>query len=193
MYSIQIEKLSCQLIKVTAVIDLYAKNDVSFPFAALKWIEDAEKLMASLRLPDSAQLAILRGKLLAIEDSCNDSDGRKLPRSEIRRAMGAQSAAVLEDGTALLQHRRQLAQDKIDHFSTKLEEAMTAAALSSIIPIPETEPRQAWLELVWRQLAAFQATRPTAVYVSTSLIAIDRLYILDQILTRMMSKQLPVM
>ena len=192
MHCMVIENIGSYLETLGGVIDLYADGDFSFPDAAGEWLSGAEEVMSKLRLPDGARLAALRGKILAAGDNTKDPDGY-FSRSLSRKAREVAAAESLEIAEEVMRGSLQSSREQLEHFRSKLAEAITAAALSNVIPLPETTPRQVWLNQVWAAFAAFQATRPSAIYIAASLTITDRIYLLDQVMNHLLNNQMPTL
>jgi len=179
----QLEKIGAVLKTLAPLMDRYQQGDVSFPDHALKWLEEAEKTMSTLHLPDGAEMSTLRGRILKAPDALPAEDGPPL-RSSVRRARNASAADALDRAEAVLRGRLLGAEERLKMFEDKLCEGMTAFLLQNQLPEMMTS-RQAWLGEVWHDIHQFSATRPLAIYLAASLSKVDRLYILDRVLGRM--------
>jgi hypothetical protein len=180
----QVEKIRRCLEAVPPLMDRYQRKEVSFPDHVIKWLEDAEKNIASLRLPQVSELATLRGNVLKVEDSLSSGDDRP-SRSSVRRASNSTAADSLSRAESILRDQLNTAEDKLKQFEDKLCEGMTAFLLQNTLPPMAGMSRQTWLLYVWEDIRRFQATRPLALYLATSLTQVDRCFILDEILNRM--------
>lgn len=180
----QVEKIRRCLEAVPPLMDRYQRKEVSFPDHVIKWLEDAEKNIASLRLPQVSELATLRGNVLKVEDSLSSGDDRP-SRSSVRRASNSTAADSLSRAESILRYQLNTAEDKLKQFEDKLCEGMTAFLLQNTLPPMAGMSRQTWLLYVWEDIRRFQATRPLALYLATSLTQVDRCFILDEILNRM--------
>jgi hypothetical protein len=180
----QVEKIRRCLEAVPPLMDRYQRKEVSFPDHVIKWLEDAEKNIASLRLPQVSELATLRGNVLKVEDSLSSGDDRP-SRSSVRRASNSTAADCLSRAESILRDQLNTAEDKLKQFEDKLCEGMTAFLLQNTLPPMAGMSRQTWLLYVWEDIRRFQATRPLALYLATSLTQVDRCFILDEILNRM--------
>ena len=99
----------------------------------------------------------------------------------------------LVEGGRRLRERVLEASARLEHFEEKLIEAMTAAVLVDLIPLPPTRPWERWLARAWQGLVTHAATRPTAAYMGAALRSPDRLYLLDRVLTRLLEVELPLL
>lgn len=186
--SVQIEKLSSYLGTLAPLMDKYQRGELSFPDDALKWLEEAEKTMSRLRLPEGAEMSALRGRILKAAD-VSTSPENHLTRTAIRRARSAAAAEVLERAEAILRSRLLAAEERLRLFEDKLCEGMTALMLQT--PLPEkTLPHMERLNRVWNLLRQQQSTRPLALYLTASLTTFDRSFILDRVLSRINEEEL---
>lgn len=188
----QVEKISDFLSTLSPLIDEYKAGNYAFAVRAIDWLQAAENLMSSLRLPEGAEMSSLRAQILKAGDIAKDDEGRRT-RSAIRRSCNAAAADALERAESILRRRIVEAEEKLQHFEDKLSEAVTAAVLVEAFPYPPQEPRQMWLEQVWAGLTRHQSIRPTTIYLATSLLASDRLFILDRIMNRLFQSSTAVM
>jgi hypothetical protein len=186
--SVQIEKLGSYLGTLAPLMDKYQRGELSFPDDALKWLEEAEKTMSRLRLPEGAEMSALRGRILKAADVSTGPESH-LTRSAIRRARNAAAAEALERAEAILRSRLLAAEERLRLFEDKLCEGMTALMLQT--PLPEkTLPHMERLNRVWNLLRQQQSTRPLALYLAASLTAFDRSFILDRVLSHLNEEEL---
>jgi hypothetical protein len=179
---VQIDKLGSCLSTLAPLMDRYQNGKPGFPDDTLKWLEDAEKTMSMLRLPDGAEMSALRGRILKAPDALPADDGRP-KRAAVQRARNAAAAEALERAEAILRRRLLDAEERLRHFEDKLCEGITAFLLQNSLP-EKTSQHQVWLNKIWTRFKQFQATRPLAIYIAASLAQVDRCYILDRVLTR---------
>lgn len=184
---LQFEKIGACLSALAPVMDRYQLGEVTFPDHALKWLEEAEKTLSSLRLPDGAEMSALRGRILKAADSLPAEDA-KPARSAVRRARNASAADALERAEAILRGRLLAAEERLKLFEDKLCEGITAFLLQNTLP-DKVPAHQTWLLLVWNEIRQFQATRPLALYLAASLSQVDRCFILDRVLSRVATLQ----
>ena len=187
---LQTQRLRAQLASYPALIDEYQRRETEFPEHAIGWIEAAEKLMAMLQLPDSTELASLRGRILKVEDNLASGEGSTVSRTTIRRARNAAAADSLERAESVLRGRLLGAEERLKQFEDKLCEGMTAFLLQNTL-VPQGGGRQEWLLQVWAQFAQFPATRPLSLYLASALAQVDRCFILDNVLQRVATLDRP--
>lgn len=142
--------------------------------------------MSALRLPEGAELSVLRGRIIQVQDRIVRTDPGQSLRSQVRRGRNTAAAEALGRAEEILRRRVQAAEERLKHFEDKLCEGVTAFLLQNKLP-EETSGglRQSWLNQVWNEFKQFQPTRPLALYLHTALPSVDRLYLLDAILSRM--------
>ncbi len=185
---VQIDQLSSCLSTLAPLIDRYRNGNPSFPDDTLKWLENAEKTMSLLRLPEGAEMSALRGRILKASDALPADEGRP-KRTAVRRARNAAAAEALERAEAILRRRLLDAEERLRHFEDKLCEGMTAFLLQNALP-GRTLAHQVWLNQIWTSFQKFQATRPLAIYIAASLSEADRSYILDRVVARVAENEL---
>ncbi len=182
IFCVQIEKISACLSFFAPLMDQYQRGEVNFPDNALKWLEEAEKTMSSLRLSEGSEMSSLRGRILKAMDALRKGDA-KPAHSTLRRARNVAAAEALDRAEAILRDRLLASEERLKFFEDKLCEGITAFVVQN--PLPNSiSPYQAWLLLVWNRLCQFQATRPLTLYLATSLSQPDRIFILNKVLSR---------
>lgn len=182
---VRIEELSRHLGGLQQLVNRYQSGEPTFPDDAIAWLLSLEQLMARLRLPDGSEMSALRGRILKAADQQAGDPPR--PRSVVRQARMVAAAEALERAEAVARQRRLEAEERLFRFEDKLCEAVTAAALAKHVP-PQHPSWMDWLRDVWRGLVQCETTRPFAVYLSASLLASDRLYLLDRVMSRLADK-----
>lgn len=183
---VQLEKLGAQLGTLSPLLDRYQRADPLFADLALKWLEEAEKAMGTLRLPEGAEMSALRGRILKAADSLPAEENRP-SRVAMRRARDAAAAEALERAESILRRRVLAAEERLKFFEEKLCEGLTAFLLQNDLPA-RGPAHQVWLLRIWEAFRQFQATRPLAVYMAASLSSTDRCYLLDQVLERVLER-----
>ncbi len=184
----QIEMIHEQLRGLAPLVDRYEAGDLEFPRATAEWLRGAERVLAMHRTPEGAELPALRASIIAAGEQARGDE----TRATRRRAANVAAAKSIERAEELLREQHQRAARRLEHFEEKLIEAVTAAVLIGLIPFPPTDPWEEWLGRVWTSLVAHKATRPTTVYIASSLSSPDRLYILDVVLSRLNELELSV-
>ena len=180
--AMQTKELGERLSLVAPLVDLYKKGDATFPEKVINWLEVTEKSMSQLHLPEGSEMSSLRSKILKNNDILYP--GREKPtRSELRKSRNAEAASSLERGEEILRVRLSMSEDRLTEFENKLCEGVMAYLLENELP-PNTGDYATWLRNVWEVFAQQPATKALAIYLSASLSAFDRSYILDKVLSR---------
>jgi hypothetical protein len=184
IFCVQLEKLGAQLATLSPLFGRYQRSDPLFAEGALQWLEEAEKAMSTLRLPEGAEMSALRGRILKAPDALPAGESRPT-RAALRRARDSAAAEALERAESILRRRVLAAEERLKFFEEKLCEGVTAFLMQNELP-PRGPAHQAWLLRVWESFRQFAATRPLAVYMAASLASTDRCYLLDQVLARVL-------
>ena len=177
---VQKQKLEEVLATVSPLMDKYQRREQSFPDDVTKWLEDAEKTMSQLRLPEGSEMSVLRGR---ITKSVEVAQVKESTRAAVRLARTVTAAEALERAEEILRQKMLAAEERLRMFEDKVCEGMTAFLLQNETPDRDSSPNE-WLGAIWKQFSAFQATRPLAIYLSASLSYTDRLFILGRVLER---------
>ncbi len=185
MQAIIRETLASALLKLPALVDAYQQRDPLFATQAIHWLGELEKAMQQLRLPLAAMLAGERAKVLAVNDGYRDP---LLPGERLSSRKAQAATASLALNRAQDEARRLIAgiDAQFDLWREKLAQFLAIATQKTPIPLPPTEPREAWLAAVWRQLDVNGDTQGMYRYLNAALPASDRLYLLNELLTNLL-------
>jgi hypothetical protein len=193
LLAVRIEKLREHLAGLAQLVDAYERGDIDFPDRCLRWLDAAEQVMAQLRLPEGAEMASLRSSITRAPDDVPDrAEGTRASRQARARARNAAAASALSRAEAVMRGVILDAREQLQEYERKLVEAVTAAVLMGVLPLPPESPRESWLRRVWQALTQYEPTRPTTVYLASALQGVDRLWLLDEILSRLLDPELPV-
>lgn len=185
--AVQTEKLTSYLETLKPLIGQYQNGEPYFADNALKWLEESEKIMSQLRLPEGSEMSALRSRIIkAVDVSTLKS---KPTRLQMRKARNAAAAEALDRAESIMRSRLLTSEERLNFFEEKLCEGMTALLLKTTLP-EKKEPYMEWLNSVWNQLRSEQSTRPLVLYITASLTPYDRSIILDRVLTRVTNEKL---
>ncbi len=185
--AVHLEKLTSYLSTLALLIDQYKSGEPDFADNALKWLEEAEKIMSQLRLLEGSEMSALRSRIIKVADA--SALESKATKSNLRKARNAAAAEALERAESIMRGRLLTADERLRFFEEKLCEGMTALLLQS--PLPEKRgPYTEWLDLVWDLLRQEKSTHPLVLYITASLTPYDRSLILDRVLNRVTKEKL---
>lgn len=185
--AVQIEELSSYVKTLSQLINQYQQGESNFADNTLKWLEEAEKVMSKMRLPEGSEMSALRSRILRAEQ-VSISEGT-LTKSNIRKARNAAAAEALERAESIMRSRLLTAEERLRFFEEKLCEGMTALLLQASLPEKRGSYTE-WLNLVWDQLRQEKSTRPLVLYITASLTPYDRSLILNRVLSRVTKEEL---
>lgn len=185
--SVQIGKLRPNLDQLPTLLDLYQRGEPRFPDEALAWLSDVEKTMASVRVRNVSEFPVLRGRILKAADALHNRE-EKPSRSLVRSARNVAAAEALERAEEIIRGVITTNEERLQKFEDKLCEGITALALLTPLP-PRIGTTTHWLSQIWRLLRSQDSTRPLATYLGTALSTIDRQFILEAVLSRLLSSQ----
>ena len=180
--SMQIKELNEQLALVSPMVDLYKKGDATFPDKVIGWLESTEKTMSQLHLPEGSEMSSLRSKILKNGDILRTGDNRAT-RSELRKSRNAEAASSLERAEEIIRLRLRMSEDRLTEFENKLCEGITAFLLENELP-PNHGNYTYWIQQIWELFAHQQSTKALAIYLSASLAAFDRMFIMERVISR---------
>jgi hypothetical protein len=190
MLAVTRERLTEHLQQASALVDAYARHDHDYPRLVLAWMTEVEDTLGELRSPLRSMVVAERGKVTAVED------GLRLPeilrdRASARKAMRATASLSLAHVEEALRAEIDAIDRKLDEMRERMLQLMAIATNSHPIPLPITQPKQAWLRKVWAGLAGNGETRSLYTYLNAALATADRTYLLDELLRNLLEAQTP--
>ena len=179
MLSVQNEIINEILAGISPLVDLYMVKSPEFTERVILWLKDSEYKLSKTRLPEGSRLASMRSRILSAAEKGENEQGDYSPR-KAKRLRNFEASGCLEEVEQVLSEVRVSNINRLEMFKAKLEEAITAASLLGLIP--ETEKTtESELKFIWKAMMENQSTKPTAIYISSSLSSIDRLFILKEL------------
>lgn len=183
-----IEELKKRSKLVPFLIDMYKKSDSSFSKHVIEWLEKNEEIMSKLHLSEGGEMSVLRSRILKFTDTYRPADER-LTQSALRKGKNAETASVVERAEEIIRIAIQESEERLLQFENKLCEGMTAFLLENELP-PQGRNYMVWLNQIWQMIKAQNSTKALAMYISASLVAYDRTYILDKVISRLSEDEL---
>lgn len=185
--AVHVTELTNYLNTLAPLIDRYQRGEPNFADDALEWLEEAEKMMSKMRLPEGSEMSALRSRIIRSVDT-SILEGKET-RSKMRKSRNVAAAEALDRAESILRGRLLASEERLRFFEEKLCEGMTALLLQA--QLPEKKKVDADLiNLVWDQLRQEQSTRPLALYITASLTPSDRSFILYRVLSRVTKVEL---
>ena len=178
------ERLKQQLQQVGHLTDLYQSRDANFTERVIQWLAKVEENLQQLRNPLSSFIATERARILASLDGHRDPqlNDNKTSRS---KASAATASLVLNQVVTRLLTVIQQIDDKFDAWREKMAQLLALASMKNPIPLPPTEPRQAWLQKVWRQMGQCEEAKGMYVYLNATMGPNDKWQLLDELIINM--------
>ena len=186
MLALTREQLVEHLQEASALVDRYARNDWEFPTRVTAWMTEVETTLGRLRSPLVSLVAAERGKITAVDDGFRDPEIEGVNQ---RKALKATATLALGRVEAALRDEIHRIDARFDEMRERLAQLLALASTSAPIPLPPTEPRQAWLDLVWSGLAVNGETRSLYSYLGAALAPSDRTYLLDEMIRNLLGAQ----
>ena len=188
MLALTREKLVTHLQKTPSLVDMYQQRNPAFVEKTVTWLAELEQILLQVRSPLASHVAAERGRILAVFDGYRDGQ-ISTKRVTRRKASLATTMLVLGQVDTSIQKVLDDIDGKFAIWREKMAQFIAVATNSHPIPLPPTEPRQAWLREVWRQFAVTNETQGMYNYLNTVMSRSDRLYILDELVGNLLSGQ----
>ncbi len=169
-----------QLSLLPALTGLSAQGDARYPDQAAEWLLATEQELSRLRRHEAGLFATLRGRLVATREGFRDP---QVPGELTnRKALKAAAAVYLSQGEALLRDTLSALDAQLQPLRGQLAQLISAGYLLGLLSPPDGVVHESWLRLCWSRLAEHEQTRGMAVYLTTALSPVDRLYLFDELL-----------
>lgn len=177
------ESLRQQLALLPAVSELAARGEASFPDRAQDWLQKTEQALVQLRRPEAGLFATLRGRLASAREGFRDP---QVPGElTSRKALRATASVYLSQAEELLRRALGDVEEQLGPLRGQLAQLVSAASLLALIPPLGDTPREPWLRQIWARIGQAEQTRGMATYLQTALTPVDRLYLLDELLSNL--------
>ncbi len=184
MLTIERELLLERMARVSLLIDMYERGDASFVEQTLHWMRDMETLLQRFRSPEVSLFATLRGRIMAARDGFREPEidskvtSRKLIRATAAECIGRADEAI--------RNRLHAINSELDGMAAKLYQLIALSGAARPINLAVRTEREAWLFSIWQGLGVDGPTNQLKGYLSASLALGDRLYLLDDIMRKIM-------
>ena len=188
MLAITRERLVEHLQAATALVDQSLRHDPDYPRRVVEWMADVEETLAQLRNPLASMVAAERARISAVEDGFREPEILR-ERISPRKAARATASLALGRAEAALRGEIQTIDEKFEGMRERMAQLLAVATNSHPIPLPPTDPRQAWLNTVWAGFGGNGETASLYTYLNAALAPVDRSYLLNEMLTNLLSAQ----
>ncbi len=179
------EKLLDKLQLTPAILDLYQQQNPSFASEVLSWLSSVEEVMSRLRLSQASQITVEKGKVLAVMAGIPDQSFA-VHRLSQRKLVQASALFSLGRAQEAVQQKIQNIDQQFEIWREKMAQYLAIATSRVPIPLPPSEPREAWLKSVWSLLNINGETQNMYRYLNTALQPADRNYLLSQLLDNLL-------
>jgi hypothetical protein len=185
------QELLEHLARLPAVFELYRNADPRFMPEAVAWLSAIEATLLRFRSPKASQLAAERGLILAAADGYRDPQVASASQAASRRGASATTALCLGRAEAAVRLHVEAISEQLDAMKVKMAQLLAIGSSARAIPMPRGEPRTAWLSQVWAGLVVNEETQRMHMFLAASLATVDRLYLLDELLSNLLTSVSP--
>ncbi|MDF1800190.1 MAG: hypothetical protein P1V81_13505 [Planctomycetota bacterium] len=179
------ETLLGHLQEITTLADGYAGGD--FAGGTMAWLKAVEDSLGKLRHPQASLAAAERARVAAAGDEPSDAaepcrrSRRKHARWVAREALGRVEERLREEVLAI--------DARFAELRDKLAQAVAMAHAQDPLPLPPTQPREAWLRAAWRHCRGVANVAPLLLSLEAALKPMDRLNLLDDVLNNVLASE----
>ena len=178
------EKILGHLQETSRLINLYQQRDASFTPEVVAWMVRVEESLCQLRLPLTSLVAAERARILSVADGYRDPSlaTERLTYRGASRAVASLSLTRVQE-----ELRRKVAgiDSLFDAWHEKMAQLLAIASVKAPIPLPPTDPRDAWLATVWKGLNVNGEVQGMYRYLGSAMAPSDRIFLLDEVLTNL--------
>jgi hypothetical protein len=183
------EELTKHLLELPEITNLYVLQDPDFEVQTVGWLVMVEKTLSRFRNPSVSLAAAQKGRIMSARDGYVEPEfsGKKVNTRKVTRATAL--LALTQAESAIRQEVEKINME-IEPSRVKMTQLLSVASSIKPIPMPPTEPRTEWLKKVWNALSVSEDgtdTRALHTYLGVALHTVDRLYLLDDLLTNLIS------
>jgi hypothetical protein len=180
------EKITELLQELPHVVNAYSSYG-SYADRALQWLESVEKILLNFRSPLASQVAVERSRILAVKDGMLNKDiiSEKVSVNKATRAATTYTLIRVEES---LRNQVETIDRQLFDLKEKMASYLAAVAAEVSIPLPPTDPHQEWLKRVWKLLGEHKNTQALYNYLNCSMTMNDRLDLLDDLLSNLLSE-----
>jgi hypothetical protein len=177
---LQLEEIHASLLCAPALVDALERHDPGFPGAVKEWLAQVEQVLVRNRLPLAAEVAALRGTVIAAEGAGAPPAPSPGRRTTPRRAREAAAAAALSKATTLVAEAIRGTETQLAEAERLMRQIVALAERKGLLPprFPGT-PRPGLLPL-WAALRDDPELGAVATHIAglagpdSALILLDR-------------------
>jgi len=164
---------------VSTLVDAYSQRTGDFAASTATWLKAVEETLNQLRQPGASLVSAERARLASVADG-NQEPGiaEKTPRRKMERLVARSALSNIEE---LLRGRVMGIDERFADLRDKLAQAVSIAHASEPLPMPATNPREAWLQRVWKHCGAVPSVAALFRFLEAALRPMDRLNLLDDV------------
>ncbi len=179
------ETMAGRLLAVPRLTQRYQAADVAYVDETLAWLAGTAEVLQQLRHPSAALVASNQAKLLAARDGYRPET---VTETSTRKSVRATSAIVTGEVTTVLRAQIDEIDRYLDEMTDRMAQLLAVTSAESPIPLPPTEPRERWLDDVWRSMQNGNGAAGMYGYLNARLARSDRLYVMEQLLMNMLGE-----
>jgi hypothetical protein len=185
MRAIAKEKITEQLMQLTALTEKYMSMDPAYSSNVLNWLQQTERQLEPLRLPIVARLSALRGLLIAGDDGYQISNISETKQSK-RKTKRALTAYILSESEQLLREEVDVIDHGFSELIDKLSQLLAICFAQQELPATP-QVTMSYVDNIWQMLGNQAETKSMYRYIQARIGETDRRYLLQSLLDNMLS------
>ncbi len=179
------ETLIGHLREISTLANGYDGGD--FAAGTMDWLQSIEESLGKLRHPQASLAAAERARIRPADDEPQEDSStsrrsrRKHARWVAREALGKVEERLREEVLSI--------DERFAELRDKLAQAVAMAHAQSPLPLPPTQPHEAWLRTAWRHCRGVANVAPLLLSLEAALKPMDRLNLLDDVLANLIASE----
>ncbi|WP_250631585.1 hypothetical protein [Rhodoflexus caldus] len=159
--------LNAKLIEFPKIVTGLEQKDIDFLNVFLSWIKSCEEILAAHNISSVAELAGLRGKIIAAKFSDNNST------TSAKKIQQKVAAECLFDAQKIVLETLKPLEFKLNECRELLRQLLLIIAQTNAVKYEDHLPFAAFLDNIWQFIISNEQLKPGAVKLKTLLTASD--------------------
>lgn len=176
---LNLEEIESQVFRVPDIIRKFEQRDPDFVQATQDWLAEAEQTLNKNRMVEGAQIAVLRGSLIAWNRGFTDG-AEPTPRTASRKLKEPRAAGLLKRATEIVSEAIRMRRAQMNEAESMMMQIVAVAEQLGLVPPSGGQDHTAYLESIRGALSARAELVSPVVHVTGLVGRVDFLVLLDR-------------
>lgn len=177
------ETIAARLVELPALANRYQSGDASYVDDVLGWLRTTAAELGRLRHPLAGIVSSQQALIVAIRNGYRPEHIAAMSR---RRSVAAAATLAIGEVEPVLRAAVAELDGYLREMTDRMAQLLAVASADHPVPLPPTEPRDAWLDQVWEGLRATNGGGGMFGYLNARLTRSDRNALLDELLANVL-------